>query len=130
MAYITDILGDKVDDQGIKMNDKCLGKAKEPWIGLVHARPLVDRHPLGEEVKGVYVNMVALASSAANYRSLAERDLLLDDLVLVDIEDLDTVSAYRAEGRIGPELDELICSLSEEAPIKADIFAPYSTDDS
>lgn len=81
-------------------------------------------------MKGAYVNMVALASNAADFRRLATEDLLRDELTLIEVEDLDTARAYRIEGRISAELEELIAGLSPQEPVKADVFAPYASDDS
>src|SRR5689334_22024899 len=65
--------------------------ALEPWIGLIHVRPIPGKSPFGPEVKGAYVQMVALATSADEFLELVREDLSLDNLVVVDSEDVGTV---------------------------------------
>ena len=101
----------------------------EPWIGLAHARPVPGRRPFSERTKGVYVNMVALASDADHFWTLVQQDLLQDDLILVEVEDLDTVRAYRLEDRMSTDLEDLVSGLSSEVSVKADVFSPYENDD-
>lgn len=100
------------------------------WIGLFHARAIEGKFPFGVEVKGAYVNMVGIASSRESFIKMAASDLLLDDLVLIEAEEVDTVHNYRLEGRMNPELERIVQTLSSDEPIKADIFSPYTDDDS
>lgn len=102
----------------------------EPWIGLVHVRPMPGTNPMGDGVEGAYVQIVALARNAENFEKTVRDNLLLDDLILVEAEDVATVRSYRKAGRINTDLNDLACSLSSDNPIGYDIFAPYVDNDS
>ena len=102
----------------------------EPWIGLIHLRPVRQPNLLGEHRKGAYVNAVALASGAGQFHDRVEEALQAYGLGIVETSDVDRVSAYRAEGRIGAEIDELIRTLSDDEPVKFDVFDAYAEDDS
>ena len=113
-----------------KGSSKAFGNGElEPWIGLAHAKPMTGRQPFSERTKGVYVNIVALVSDADHFWTLVRQDLLCDDLVLVEIEELNAVRAYRLQDRMSADLEGLVGELSPEDPVKTDVFSPYENDD-
>lgn len=102
----------------------------EPWIGLVHVRPAGNPNALGNGRRGAYVNAVALARSADDFRALVETCLVPDGLKIINISDLAPVREYRMEDRINQEIDDLIRELSSSQMVLFDIFDAYSRDDS
>lgn len=106
-----------------------MNREREPWIGLVHLKPIRKPNILGPGHKGAYVNVVVLAADAAQFRAAVENAVWHDGLYVVETDDVEPVEIYRRDGRINEDIEALISILSDVHPVQFDIFDVYSEDD-
>lgn len=101
----------------------------EPWIGNVHVRPNAGSNSLGPSRLGAYANIIALARSEEEYKSLVREEMKCEELLVIEFDDIATVDTYRREGRISKEIDALCDALSTQYPVQYKTFDCYSADD-
>lgn len=106
-----------------------MNREREAWIGLVHLKPIRVPNILGPGHKGAYVNVVALATDAAQFHASVENAVRRDGLYVVETDDVEPVRVYRRDGRMNEEIEGLIDTLSDLRPIQFDIFDVYTEDD-
>jgi len=99
------------------------------WIGLVHVRAAPESRTLSEGAKGAYGNIAALAFSKEHFREVVQRALEKEELVIVEIEDIDTADGYKAKGRYSDYLDFLVNGLSEDHPVQMHTLYNYLEDE-
>jgi hypothetical protein len=98
----------------------------QAWAGFLHVRPDAETtSALGENARGGYGTVLALASNAEEYRAAVEREMLSLGLAIIECENITPL--VQAEDR--DELAQLTASLNEHYPVQYRTFDTYTQDD-
>jgi hypothetical protein len=102
--------------------------ARVPWFGTLHVRPKSDRGGiLPADLGGGYVNVLALASNAADFRERAVGRFDLEGFDVIDIEESSRVTDLTA--LLDAPSRAAFDRLSEATPVECGAFFGYSSED-
>ncbi|NVO86176.1 hypothetical protein [Hymenobacter terrestris] len=94
------------------------------WIASVHAIPR-NGNPDFAGAKGVVVNVLAQADSAASYRQQVEQAVSEYGLDVVEIEDIEEFAFARPTTADFERLSALASTVEEEGGVEFDVFYTY-----
>jgi len=100
-------------------------KKKELWIGLASIVPLEGNNEFSL-TKGIYVNIIALASSIDDYRGVINADLVGQKYRLIDIEDVETFQERTQKYHVSDELLGLAKQVQVTGKIGLGTFHTYN----
>ena len=81
------------------------------WIGLAHVRPVRSGHILPADAGGGYVHVALRVKSREAFLVRLQQVFADYGLQLIELDDLDTEEAYRAQGRMGADMEAMLADL-------------------
>lgn len=101
-----------------------MASRKTTWIGLIEVVPREGSDFLGS-AEGAFVNVVALASNASDYRESVERAVNELGLDLVDVEDAEPLSNRLKKWTVDEEIRDMAETVKRLGSVAFGTFDTY-----
>jgi hypothetical protein len=106
-----------------------IDSTREVWIGLVGVLPSADCLILSKEIKGAYVNILALAANLSEYQAEIQKALNHYKLTLLEIKDAESLSLRRTKFTVSDDLLRLSDEVKQTGNVRLGTFHEFHNDD-